>query len=273
MIPLCNLHTHTTYCDGQNSPEDMILSAIRQGCHTLGFSGHAPADMWGSKEWTIPAEKMTAYRDELLALKEKYAPQIEVLVGLELDYYSPKPDWVEYTIGSVHQLKLDNGIEIPVDLDYHQVQDLVGKAYGGNFLAYARDFYALSADVANRTGCEIVGHFDLLTKFNEKYHFLDESDRRYQSMALEALDAVMEKDVLFEMNTGAISRGWRTTPYPAPFLVQRMAEKGARVILNSDSHAADTILFGFENAVEYARANGLHELWVYKNGQFVPFGI
>ena len=273
MIPKCNLHTHTTYCDGSNTPEEMVKEAIRIGCHTLGFSGHAMADLQGSADWAISLSKIPAYRDELLALKQKYASEIEILIGLELDYYSPKPDWVEYTIGSVHQLKVGGGVEIPVDLDYHQVYDLVGQVYGGDFMAYAKDFYALSADVANRTQCDIVGHFDLVTKFNEKYHYLDESDPRYQAMALEALDVVMEKDVLFEMNTGAISRGWKTTPYPAPFLLKRMVEKKGRVILNSDAHSCENLLFHFEESVEYARACGVRELWVYRNGQFEPFAI
>ena len=272
MIPLCNFHTHTHYCDGKNSPEEMILEAIRLGCETIGFSGHAPADMWNSEDWCIPREKLESYKDELFTLKKKYASQIEVLVGLELDYYSPKPDWVEYSIGSVHQLKV-RGVEIPVDLDYDQLCGLVQEAYGGDFMAYAKDFYALSADVANKTKCEIVGHFDLLTKFNEKYHYLNESDPKYRSMALEALDAVMERDVMFEINTGAISRGWRTTPYPAPFLLERIAEKQGRVVLNSDAHAKEHILFRFEESVEYAKACNLRELWIYRNGRFVPMSI
>ena len=216
--------------------------------------------------------KLADYREELFSLKRQYADQIEILVGLELDYYSIKPDWVEYTIGSVHQLKV-GGVEIPVDLEYEALYSLVGQVYGGDFMAYAKDFYALSSDVANHTQCDIVGHFDLLTKFNEKYHYLDETNPRYQAMALEALDAVMENDVLFEMNTGAISRGWKTVPYLAPFLLKRIAQKQGRVILNSDAHSVKHLLFNFEEVVAYARACGIRELWTYQNGQFEPFPI
>ena len=69
----------------------------------------------------------------------------------------------------------------------------------------------------------------------------------YEGMA----DVLIEKDRIFEINTGAISRGWRVTPYPQDFLLRRIAEKGARVIITSDSHSRDTILFGYEAAVEY----------------------
>ena len=36
-----NYHTHTTYCDGANTPEELVLEAIRLGCPELGFSGHS----------------------------------------------------------------------------------------------------------------------------------------------------------------------------------------------------------------------------------------
>ena len=34
-------HTHTTFCDGKDSPEELVLEAIRLGCPEIGFSGHA----------------------------------------------------------------------------------------------------------------------------------------------------------------------------------------------------------------------------------------
>ena len=36
-----NYHTHTTYCDGADSPEELVLEAIRLGCPEIGFSGHS----------------------------------------------------------------------------------------------------------------------------------------------------------------------------------------------------------------------------------------
>ena len=38
---LQNLHTHTTYCDGINTPEQIILTAIDKGFGAIGFSGHS----------------------------------------------------------------------------------------------------------------------------------------------------------------------------------------------------------------------------------------
>ena len=43
-------------------------------------------------------------------------------------------------------------------------------------------------DVAEKTGCQIVGHFDLITKFNEGDKLFDTSHPRYVNAALGALE-------------------------------------------------------------------------------------
>ena len=36
-----NYHTHTTYCDGESSPREIVDEAARLGMAELGFSGHS----------------------------------------------------------------------------------------------------------------------------------------------------------------------------------------------------------------------------------------
>lgn len=274
MIPLCDLHTHTQFCDGKNTPAEMVEAAIRKGCFTLGFSGHAPADVkGGDTDWWIVTERLDVYRDEILKLKNQYQKQIEIALGLELDYFSPKVQIAcDYTIGSVHYVK-KSGEYIPVDATPDILKSAVERLYGGDFMAYAKDYFCLVSQVVEKTDCDIVGHFDLLIKFNEKHPYFDESNASYQKMALEALDSVMEKDVFIEINTGAISRGWRTMPYPAPFILKRIVEKKGKLVLNSDSHSAEHLLFSFEDAVALARSCGARELWVYRDQMFQPISI
>ncbi len=273
MIPLFDLHTHTVFCDGKNTAEEMVQAAIAKGCKTIGFSGHAPVMANGDTDWCMSNDILSVYRKEVLDLKAKYADQIEVALGLELDYFfSEVPISLEYSIGSVHYVK-KNGEWIPVDATPEIIHDAVTRLYEGDYMAYARDFFSLEAEVVNQTHCDIVGHFDLLTKFNEKYPYLNESDPIYQGYACEALDCLLKQDVLIEINTGAISRGWRNTPYPADFILKRIAEKNGRVILNSDAHSTKHICFQFDRAIEFARACGIRELWGYQNQTFQPISI
>ena len=83
----------------------------------------------------------------------------------------------------------------------------------------------------------------------------------------------MERDVIFEINTGAISRGYRTAPYPAPFLLEAIRQKGGRVCITSDSHSADTIVHAFPHAAALAEAAGFRETWVLAKDGFQPVGL
>ena len=63
---------------------------------------------------------------------------------------------------------------------------------------------------------------------------------------MDAVDALLTLDVPFEINTGAISRGWLDDVYPSPAFRAMLREKGVKFVLSSDSHAADTIDCAFD---------------------------
>ena len=100
-----------------------------------------------------------------------------------------------------------------------------------------------------------------------------ESDCRYLDPAMDALDELLKTDVIFEINTGAAPRGYRTIPYPASPFLARIAEKGGRVTFSSDSHAKETLLFGREDALNHAKASGVHCVVVMTPDGWKEFGL
>ena len=80
MIPRFNLHTHTNLCDGKNSVEEMVLSAIELDCDGIGFSGHSTIQ--SSLDWTMSGSREQQYIEEVRAMKEKYGDRIEILLGI-----------------------------------------------------------------------------------------------------------------------------------------------------------------------------------------------
>lgn len=267
----CNLHTHTSFCDGADSAEKMVEGAIACGCTTLGFSGHSCLER--ENHWTMSRETQTEYINEVLRLREKYKDSIEILLGIEQDYDSDAPQYpFDYVIGSVHAVE-KNGLLFDVDSTPESFNYILNELYQGNSSELIKDYYSRVANVVDVTNCDIIGHFDLVTKFNERLGFVDTDSKQYRSLALEALDALIEKNKIFEINTGAISRGWRKMPYPQDFLLKRLAEKKANVILSSDSHSKDTVLYFFDEAIEYAKSCGVGELCIYKNKKFEKIKI
>lgn len=238
-----DLHVHTTFSDGRNTPEEMVLAAIAKGMTAIGFSDHSHTAF--DTAYCIPKEKIPAYRQTIAALKEKYAGQIEILCGIEQDFYSEEPaDGYDYVIGSVHYVKVGEDY-IPVDESPEILLDAVNLHFGGDFYALAEAYFGTVAQVAEKLRPQIIGHFDLITKFNEGGILFDESDPRYIAAWQATADRLLTAEIPFEINTGAISRGYRTAPYPAAPIREYLAARGAKFLLSSDSHRADTLCFGF----------------------------
>ena len=239
-----DLHVHTTYSDGKSTPEEVVLSAIKKGLSILGFSDHSYTAF--DEKYCIKKEKISDYISEISALKEKYKTQIEILCGIEQDYFSGNPEFeFDFIIGSVHYFKLGNEY-IPVDSNADILIGAAEKYFGGDIYSLCEEYFSLVGEVADKTNATIIGHFDLITKFNEKTPIIDPCNPRYIAAWQKAADKLLCKNIPFEINTGAISRGYRTTPYPASDILNYIKAKGGKFILSSDSHRADTLAFNFE---------------------------
>ena len=128
-----DLHTHTTYSDGKNTPEEMILAAAYEGLDTIGISDHSYTSI--DESYCIKKEKIAEYAAEISALKEKYKGKIEVLCGIEQDYFSDEPtDMFDYAIGSVHYIKA-GGEYIPVDESAEILKKAADKHFVGDMYA------------------------------------------------------------------------------------------------------------------------------------------
>ena len=232
-MTLSNYHTHTCYCDGKDRPEELVREAIRLGCPELGFSGHSHLSF---DDCCMTAEGTEQYKSEIRRLREQYRDQLRIRLGVEQDYFGDLPtDDYEYVIGSVHYVPKE-GRMLAVDSSTSDFDAAVAAHYGGDVYAFAEDYYALVGRVYEKTHCGIVGHFDLITKFNEGGIRFDTAHPRYRKAAGEALEALLAAPVIFEINTGAIARGYRRTPYPENWILQELIAHKAPLLLSSDCH-------------------------------------
>lgn len=236
-----DLHMHTIWSDGTNTAEEMVQEAIRKGLETVGISDHSSGDPCG-----MTLEQSVEYRAEIARLKEKYAGQIRVLCGLERDYFTDDFADYDYTIGSVHWLAMPDGHRVPIDYMAEKLREGAEKYFGGDFYALAEAYYAMMAKVVEVTKCDIIGHFDLITKFIEQDPAFDTNHPRYVKAWQQAADELLKTGKPFEVNTGAISRGYRTTPYPAKEIRDYIREHGGKLIMSSDAHAKENIAFRFD---------------------------
>lgn len=243
-----DLHTHSDFSDGENTPEEMVRAALAGGMTCLGISDHSYTSF--DLPPCVPKERLEERRRVMAALKEKYRGQLTLLCGIEQDVDSDFPaQGYDYVIGSVHYLRLDGGY-YHVDNTPEMLRETAERFFGGDWYALCEAYFAREAEVAERTGCDIIGHFDLVSKFNEKERLFDESHPRYVAAWRAALDRLLPCGKPFEVNTGAMSRGWRTAPYPGAEMIAYIRDRGGRLILSSDSHSAKTIRHAFDRYEE-----------------------
>ena len=261
-----NLHTHSTWDDGKEGVEAMILAARDAGMTEVGISLHSPLPF--ANDWAAKPGDVAAYLDEVRALAQKYAGEIAVYAGVEWDVLS-QIDLTpfDYVIGSAHHMP---GEGYPsVDESPDATARMIARDYGGDADAAAEAYFAELAKVADEPRAQIVGHFDLLTKFDEKRRFFDEDSPRYVAAAEAAMDRLVRAGKTFEINTGAISRGWRTTPYPSAKWLKRLHALGGRITITADAHAPEGIACAFDDARRLARECGFTEIWELHGGKFV----
>ena len=269
-----NFHTHTTFCDGNNTAEEMVREALSLRFETLGFSRHV--DPPGG----VPMD-VGAYLAEIGRLQDAYRGRIDILRGAELDNVlsAACAGDVEYRIGSTHfvpapahaawdhalsRAEAEEAKEALVCVDYRaaNLRADCERFYDGDFYALAADYYRFESGVVARTRPAFIGHFDLITRFNdlpaeEGGAFLDETDARYLTPARDAMERIVRDGMRFsEVNCGATNRGRKKEPYPCAALLRTLRELDGEVVVNADAHDKALLAGGFEEALNLIAACG-----------------
>lgn len=265
---LSNLHTHTTFCDGKSTAEETVLSAIKKGFATLGFSGHG----YTAFELTSCMKDEDGYIKEINRLKDKYKDHIEIYLGTEEDSFAPVDrSKYEYIIGSSHFVRA-NGVILPIDLRPECMTACL-EAFGGDVKKLSESYYSSFSEYLLSRRPDVVGHFDLLTKYDEmsEAHFL--GNPKHDKIAEYFIEKVAREGLLFEVNTGAISRGYRTRPYPALNLLYKIKNEGAPITLTSDCHNAEYLDCNFDETKSMLRDVGFKEITVLCNHKFTKIPL
>ncbi len=166
---LQSLHTHSLYDDGQDTLARMAQNAEAAGLDALGFSGHSPLPF--ANDWAIDQSCLADYLREARSLQADFRGRFSLYCGLEWDSCSPLPEQkLDYLIGSVHYFPaLPDGTRFTVDGSAQLLAQCAQVQFGGDMAAQADCYYALVARLAEVPQVDIVGHFDLITKFDEPH--------------------------------------------------------------------------------------------------------
>lgn len=258
---LTNYHSHCSFCDGRAPLEEFVKEAIRQGFYSYGVSSHAPLPF--PTQWTMEWEQMEAYLDEFKNLRSKYADEIELYVGLEIDYLNEESNPsvarftelpLDYRIGSVHLLYDAAGEVVDIDCSPAVFKERVDRHFNGDVLRVIRMYFDRLFRMVELGGFDILGHADKMHYNASCYHpgLLDEP--WYEALMKDYFSLVASRGYLVEINTKAYdSLG---TFYPNSRYWELMKEYQIKILVNSDAHYPERINAGRMEALRLLQAKG-----------------
>lgn len=263
---ICDSHTHTKFSpDSQADPEAMIRRAAALGLRQITFTDHCDPAHPEGYEGIVDA---AAYVRALTPLKEKYAEQIYVGIGLEIGYLAgteetaralAETEGIEYVINSVH-------VAGGSDCYYERHFDGLPRAR-----AYGDYFETVRCSLDADYPFHAVGHVGYIER---KAPYAD-AHITYPEFA-EALDpifdTIIEREKILELNTN--TAGVNVPSLPSPELIAVYFARGGRLVtLSSDAHTPERIACGFADAERVLRDIGFRYVSCVRGGKRVEYKL
>lgn len=262
-----DLHTHHDRCGHADGViEDYIQAAINQGFRAIGISDHTPY-FANEQDHPFPGIAMAKsefpnYIAQVLSLKKKYEQQIDVLLGVESDFFPQHASLYEkvlneypfdYVIGSVHQVA---GVSI---FNKNRWKGLTAQEK----IATKELYYDLIAQSARSGIFQVLGHIDAM-----KGYYPEFSDIPAYSKIDETLKVIAECNVAIEINTSGSTKdagGW----YPSDDILARAYHFGVSVSFGSDAHTPKRVGEDFVDVAARLKDIGYRSWVYYKNRQAI----
>jgi histidinol-phosphatase (PHP family) len=271
MISLCDTHTHTARCGHAGGrDEEYIERAIAQGLAAIAITDHGPFYWLPAAQHdptlAMAPDELPRYVEAVLALKERFRPRIEVLLGLEADYVAGREEALatllegypfDVVLGSVHWL---DGwwVDAPSSLPRYR--------RGQGEVDHIWEEYTTALIGAARSGLfDVLSHLDLPKKFGFR------PTRPFGGRQREVVEAVASSGCAVELSSAG-----RRKPvgevYPSPELLVDLVAAGVPLVLSSDAHAPAEVGWGFDQLVATARAAGVSATMLFRRrrGHLLP---
>ncbi len=222
---IANYHTHTYRCGhAEGSERDYAEEAVKAGLQILGMSDHSPYDFFDigprDRPMRMKPEELPGYADSVRALAEEYRGRLEIIPGVEAEYY-PKH------FPRLLELLRENRIRYVI-LGQHFLGNEVDDRYCGVPCAEAGELerYVSQSIEALETG--------LFTYFAHPDLFRFTGDEETYAREIRRLcRAARETETPLEINLLGLREGRH---YPCRRFWEIAAREGCRAILGCDAH-------------------------------------
>lgn len=240
-------HIHTLFSDGKKDLHEYINEAMKRKIDEIGFSDHLH---FKKADWSMNFTDLPNYVNKINNLKS--ASKISIKMGLEVDFIPSKMSKLmqmlnefdfDYLMGSVHHIGdwcVDDGRQI-----HEWERRNVDQVY--------QQYFALVQEMAKSGLFDIVGHLDLVKKFN----FRPKQD--ISGLLRETVEILSKSKMCVEVNTGGLRKPCREV-YPSEKLIKMCFDNGLPITLGSDAHSPEEVGADFDKVFNLLRKVGYVEI-------------
>jgi len=256
---MIDYHIHTILSDGIDTHESCLQIAAEYNVSEIGFSDHICLNY---PDWAVKKDDFLFMREKVTKIKNTNALPFKVKFGVEMDYLPKMIDEIkliiqqqkfDYVIGSVHFI---NGWNFDTEpLNY------IDK----NIYTLFINYYNLIQEAALSGLFDIIGHADLIKKFNHKPTF--KLDKIYKQTA----KIFKKADVTIEINTSGFYKPCKEF-YPSKEFLTLCFKENIPVTFGSDAHQATDIVRNYDKAIQLLKTIGYKQIAVFEKRKrsFIP---
>lgn len=240
-------HTHTQFSP-QSHDEDaelMIQRAIAMGFKEYALMERAPlpaefADQFGGNTElrqlaAMSMDQVPQYLEYAQSLQRKYAHQLRIHVGFEVDYLRGRDGklWALDTTPEDFATGFGDMLQFPEHLF---------KSY------YSTLLHAVHADLGVYTP-RCVGQMGLVRQFQDYFGLPRTLTRDCEYLVIRVLHAMHARGASLEVGVAGLYQEFNNELYPLPWVIDRARRMGVPLVYGSDAHNVHEVGRGY-HAVE-----------------------
>ncbi|MRX72751.1 histidinol-phosphatase HisJ [Bacillus lacus] len=249
-------HIHTPFCPHgtEDLMEEYVLRAIDLGFDEISFTEHAPlpegfTDPTPDGDSGMKLSRLHSYFSSIDKIKEKFAGEISILTGLEIDYiegYEKETErflnmWghlLDDSILSVHFLRTSRGytcVDYSADV-FGELVEQMGSVLKVHEMYYETVKAAIKSNLGNYKPKRL-GHVTLPRKFQKKYPLEQQAGSLLDSILIE----VKKHSMVLDFNSAGLRKKDCGETYPPEDIVKKAQLLDIPFTFGSDAHAAEDV--------------------------------
>lgn len=264
-------HTHTELCPhgSGESTEKMVQRAIRMGFQRYCITEHAPlppefqtelaGDPVGYTEASLRGDQVDDYLDLARGLQAKYANQIDISIGFEVDFLPGYEAWTKQFLAqygaqtqenilSVHFMRGAQGHFWCIDLSTTDFQAGFSQWFEDPqrlFEQYYRTVLgSVQADFGPYTP-QRIGHMSLVRKYQDYFGLTAPLDSANLALVDQALARIKQQNRELDLNLAGLYKPECNDFYPGNQILVRAQKLGIPLVYGSDAHDIKSVGHGY----------------------------